>query len=265
MLGAIAGDIIGSVYEKNESWMQRRRVDFEPLFSLHARYTDDTVLTCAIADQILHGGDLVDVLKAYARAYPTAGYGRAFKAWFASEDRNPYYSSGNGSAMRVSPVGFAYDMLDEVIVRARWTAEVTHNHPEGLKGAQATAAAVFLARTGSSKQDIRQFIEHKFQYDLAPSVEDIRPSYEFDASCQGSVPQAMIAFLDATDYESAVRLAISLGGDADTLGCIAGAIAGAYYGVPKGIRDQAVGRLDDHLRAIVEEFESRFPPAERHF
>lgn len=259
MLGAIVGDIIGSVYEGKQAWLRDRRPDFEPLFAPGARFTDDTVLTVAVADSILHGGDLVDLLKQYARAYPDAGYGGTFAAWAMSDSREPYNSWGNGSAMRVSPVGFAYDMLDEVVLRARWTAEVTHNHPEGIKGAQATAAAIFLARTGNTKEQIRKYVERKFRYDLGARVEDIRPTYRFDVSCQGSVPPAIVAFLDSTDYESAIRLAVSLGGDCDTIACIAGGIAEAYYGgVPEGIREEALGRLDERLRGVVEEFEGRY-------
>ena len=196
--------MIGSVFENKKSWHFEKRPDFTPLFQPQARFTDDTVLTVAVADSILHGGDLVDLFKEYARVYPGTGYGGTFINWAASASRAPYYSWGNGSAMRVSPVGFAYDMLDEVLLRARWTAEVTHNHPEGIKGAQATAAAVFLARTGSSKADIADFVERKFGYDLSGSVEELRPRYRFDVSCQGSVPPAILAFLDSTDFESAV-------------------------------------------------------------
>jgi ADP-ribosylglycohydrolase len=260
MLGAIAGDVIGSVYEGKKAWRSIRTPAFEPLFADTARFTDDTVLTVAVAESILHGIDLVDLLKEYGRAYPQAGYGGSFKSWVASEDREPYNSWGNGSAMRVSPVGFAYPGLDEVLLRARWTAEVTHNHPEGIKGAQAVAAAIFLARTGNGKGRIRDFIEKKFGYDLTPTIEDIRPSYRFDVSCQGSVPQAIIAFLDSTDFESAVRLAVSLGGDADTIACMAGGIAQAYYGgVPVEIREQTLRRLDERLRQVVEAFEARYP------
>jgi ADP-ribosylglycohydrolase len=259
MLGAIAGDIIGSVYEARRSWQDEKNPHFDPLFATKARFTDDTVLTIAVADQILHGGDLVDLLKDYARSYPDAGYGGTFLRWSISEDSQPYGSWGNGSAMRVSPVGFAFDDLDEVLIRARWTAEVTHNHPEGIKGAQATAAAVHLARTGSSKDEIREYVERKFGYDLSPTIDQIRPVYTFDVSCQGSVPQAILAFLESDDYEHAVRLAISLGGDADTLACIAGGIAHAYYReVPGPIREQAISRLDDRLRGVVEEFEARY-------
>jgi ADP-ribosylglycohydrolase len=260
MLGAIAGDMIGSVYEGKRAWLNIRSTHFEPLFDSKARFTDDTVLTVAVAESILHGGDLVALLKDYARSYPGAGYGGAFQAWAQSEDAEPYNSWGNGSAMRVVPVGHAFDTLDEVVLRARWTAEVTHNHPEGIKGAQATAAAIFLARTGSSKDDIRAFIERKFHYDLSGSIEAIRPTFKFDVSCQGTVPPALLAFLDSTDYEHAVRLAVSLGGDCDTLACIAGGIAEAYYGdVPDRVREQALSRLDERLRGVLEEFEQHFP------
>jgi ADP-ribosylglycohydrolase len=259
MLGAIAGDIIGSVYEGKKAWMRARTPSFQPLFAAGARFTDDTVLTVAVADSILHGGDLAVLLKEYARAYPGAGYGGTFELWALSDSREPYNSWGNGSAMRVSPVGFAFDMLDEVLLRARWTAEVTHNHPEGVAGAKATAAAVYLARTGSSKEEIREYVERKFGYDLGVGLDELRPAYRFDVSCRGTVPPALRAFLESTDYESAVRLAVSLGGDCDTLACIAGGVAEAYYGgVPADIRLEALGRLDERLRGVVEEFEARY-------
>lgn len=259
MLGAIAGDMIGSVYEGKKAWLEGRTPHFQPLFGRKARFTDDTVLSVAVADGILHGGDLVELFKEYARAYPDAGYGGTFRQWAGSDDREPYNSWGNGSAMRASPVGFAYDNLDEVLLRARWTAEVTHNHPDGIKGAQATAAAVFLARTGRDKEDIRDYIERKFQYDLTPRLDDIRPTFRFDVSCRGTVPPALLAFLESDDYEHAVRLAVSLGGDTDTLACITGGIAQAYYGgVPGPVREATLSRLDDPLRSVLREFEGRF-------
>ncbi|MBY0232864.1 MAG: ADP-ribosylglycohydrolase family protein [Gemmataceae bacterium] len=262
MLGAIAGDIIGSVYEGRQSWRTLRRPDFEPLFAADARFTDDTVLTVAVAEWILTGRDLTDLLKEYGRAYPGAGYGGRFAEWVESDSREGYGSWGNGSAMRASPVGFAYGMLDEVLLRARWSAEPTHDHPEGIAGAQATAAAVFLARTGSEKHEIAEFIERRFGYGLGTSIDEMRPTFGFDVSCRGTVPPAIRAFLEASDYEEAVRLAVSLGGDADTLACIAGGIAQAKYGVPVDIRAQALERLDARLREVVEAFEARFmPPA----
>jgi ADP-ribosylglycohydrolase len=262
MLGAIAGDIIGSVYEGKKAWQETRTPHFEPLFAPRARFTDDTVLTVAVAESILHGGDLVDLLKRYARSYPGAGYGGTFRQWAESDDREPYHSWGNGAAMRVSPVGFAYDVLDEVLLRARWTAEVTHNHPDGIRGAQAAAAAVYLARTGSGKDEIRDYIERKFRYDLSARLDDIRPGFRFDLSCRGTVPPALLAFLESTDYEHAVRLAVSLGGDSDTIACIAGGVAQAYYGgVPDPIREASLARLDDQLRDVLLAFEERFMTA----
>jgi ADP-ribosylglycohydrolase len=254
MLGAIAGDIIGSVYEARPI----KTPFFHPLFDRRARFTDDTVLTVALADSILTGADYGDKLREYFCAYPGAGYGGSFFRWARSGQRRPYYSFGNGSAMRVSPVGHAYDSLDEVLVRARESADYTHNHPEGVKGAQATAAAVFLARQRAAKAEIKDFVERTFGYDLGRTVEGVRRRYAFDVTCQGTVPEALIAFLEADDYEDAVRKAISLGGDSDTLACIAGGVAGAYYGVPDDITAEALGRLDEPLRSVVEAFVARF-------
>jgi ADP-ribosylglycohydrolase len=256
MIGAIAGDIIGSVYEGKTAWLRERTPHFEPLFDPQARFTDDSVLTVAVAESILSGGDLVDLFHEYADAYPGVGYGDTFRRWALACRRKPYRSWGNGSAMRVSPVGFAYRSLDEVLLRARWSAEVTHNHPEGIKGAQATAAAIFLARSGSSKEVIRDYVERQFGYDLSARLDDIRPGFVFDVSCQETVPPAIIAFLESSDYETAVRLAVSLGGDCDTLACITGGIAQAYYGIPDAIREEALERLDDRLREVIEEFET---------
>ena len=263
MLGSIAGDIIGSVYEGKKHWLNARATDFQPLFSPKARFTDDTVLTVAVADALLHDSDLTELLKDYYSRYPGAGYGRDFKRWAASDDLEPYGSWGNGSAMRVSPVAWAFDTLEEVLHWAKESARVTHNHPEGMKGAQATAAAVFLARSGVAKCDLRDEIERRFQYDLSFTLADIRPSYTFDSSCQGTVPQALVAFLESSDFESAVRLAISLGGDCDTLACMAGGIAAACYGVPGHIREQTLALLDEPLKAVVVEFEGRYPEAAR--
>lgn len=261
MLGAIAGDIIGSVYEGKKQWLADRTADFQPLFSPKARFTDDTVLTVAVADALLHGHDLTGLLKDYYARYPGAGFGGEFKRWASSDDTEPYGSWGNGSAMRVSPVAWACGTLDEVLHRAKETARVTHNHPEGIKGAQATAAAIFLVRSGATKEELRDEVERRFHYDLAFTLDDIRPTYAFDSSCAGTVPPAIVAFLESSDFESAVRLAISLGGDCDTLACIAGAIAAACYGVPNHIREQAIARLDEPLSEILAEFESRYPEA----
>ena len=224
MIGAIAGDIIGSVYEGR----QVKTTEF-PLFTTRSTFTDDTVLTVAVADCILHGKDYATTFKQYGRRYPHAGFGGMFRKWLNSDSLAPYYSFGNGSAMRVSPVGFAFDTIDDVLAEARRSAEVTHNHPEGIKGAQAIAAAILLARQKETKSSIKEFIEKNFGYDLSRTLEEIRPHYQFDETCQGSVPQAIIAFLESDSYEDAVRKAISLGGDSDTLACMAGGIAQAYY------------------------------------
>ena len=261
MIGAIAGDIIGSVYEGKKQWMTARTADFQPLFSPRARFTDDTVLTAAVAESLLHGRDLTGLLKDYYARYPGAGFGGEFKRWAASDDTEPYGSWGNGSAMRVSPVAWAFGTLEEVLHRAKDTARVTHNHPEGIKGAQATATAIFLARTGASKWDLRDEVERRFNYDLSFTLDDVRPTYAFDSSCAGTVPQAIVAFMESSDFESAVRLAISLGGDCDTLACIAGSIAAAFYGVPNHIREQTLARLDEPLSEIVVEFERHYPDA----
>ena len=254
MLGALAGDIIGSVHE----FRQEKTMDF-PLFVEVSRFTDDTVLTVAVADCLLTDASYVDKFHEYARDYPDGCYGLRFWRWVESGSREPYNSWGNGSAMRVSPVGCALPTLEEVLREAERSAEVTHNHPEGVRGAQATAAAVFLARQGEPKGRIRQFIQAHFAYDLNRTIDDIRPTYSFDESCQGTVPEAIIAFLDSSDYEETVRLAISLGGDADTLACIAGGIAGAFYGgVPKDIAELAMGRLDDRLREVVQRFSEEY-------
>ncbi len=254
MLGAIAGDIIGSRFEQNPI----KTTDFE-LFHPECRFTDDSVLTLAVADHIFLGRDLVDTLKEYFNQYPDAGYGERFMQWASSPSREPYNSFGNGSAMRVSPVGFAFDSLEAVLEKARATAEVTHNHPEGIKGAQATAAAVFLARTGNSKKEIKSFIETQFQYNLSDRLDTICPQYTFDATCQGSVPQAITAFLESESFEDAVRKAVSLGGDSDTQACIAGGIAHAFYGkLPDIISAEVHSRLEVPLRQILTLFCDRF-------
>jgi ADP-ribosylglycohydrolase len=254
MLGAIAGDVIGSVHEST-----RTKTKAFPLFTPHSRFTDDTVLTVAVADCLLHGRDYVDAFHDYFDAYPNAGYGGTFFAWALSRRREPYHSWGNGAAMRVSAVAYAASTVEELLEMAKRTAEVTHNHEQGIRGAQATAAAVFLARTGSSKEQIKQNIEERFGYFLDETIDELRPTYPFDVSCQGSVPQSIIAFLESDGYEDAVRNAISLGGDADTMACIAGAIAEAFYGgVPEEIRARTLAALDERLRGIIEEFVERF-------
>ena len=250
MLGAIAGDIIGSVFEANPI----KTTDFE-LFSEWSRFTDDTVLTVATAQALMTGMDYAGAYRTFGRRYPRAGYGGAFMEWMMAEDAPPYNSWGNGSAMRVSPVGFAGRTMDEVLREAEKSAAATHNHPEGIKGAQAVAAAVFMGRQGVSKENIRRFITDQFAYDLKPAIARIRPGYFFDVSCQRSVPQAIIAFLESVDVEDAIRLAVSLGGDSDTQGCIAGAIAHAYYGKISAEMEREVRkRLPGEFLLILDKF-----------
>ncbi len=254
MTGAIAGDIIGSVYEGRPI----KTTDF-PLFGEGCRFTDDSVLTVAIAKAIVDGTSYVGAVKKIGRQYPNAGYGGTFIHWLLSESAEPYNSWGNGSAMRVSPVGFAFDSAERVLDEAARTAEITHNHPEGIKGAQAVALAVFLARKGHKKSQIRESIQSKFGYDLSRTIDQIRPSYRFDVSCQGSVPESIIAFLDSTCFEDAVRNAVSLGGDSDTMACMAGAAAEAFYGgVPGAIVNKVRSFLTDDLWEITRSFCTRF-------
>jgi len=257
MIGAIAGDIIGSVYE----WHNIKTKSFE-LFDPRCKFTDDTVLTVALADALLHSRDYSETMKDYYHRYPGAGYGGMFKMWAGSKDSEPYNSWGNGAAMRISPVGFAFDTLDEVLSNARDFTAVTHNHPEGIKGAQSVAAAIFLARTGSSREEIKAYVEGTFGYDLSPTCDEIRPDYEFNESCQDTVPQAFAAFLEATDFEDAMRNGISLGGDSDTLACITGGMAQAFFGpVPAKISKRVLELLDEDLRRVALEFVDRFPSA----
>jgi ADP-ribosylglycohydrolase len=254
MIGAIAGDIIGSVYEYGRT----KSKDF-PLFGPTSAYTDDSVLTVAVAQAIMTDGDYRKSVLDLGRRYPNTGYGGLFMSWLNSPDPKPYNSWGNGSAMRVSPVGFAFDSVEDVLREAQRSAEFTHDHPEGIKGAQATALALFLARTEWDKDLIRTEITNRFGYDLCRTVDDIRPSYGFDESCQKTVPEAIIAFLDSTSYEDAIRNAVSLGGDSDTLACITGGIAEAYYGpVPAVIMEQVRGILPADLWGITEAFCTKF-------
>lgn len=253
MLGAIAGDVVGSAYEANAV----KTTDFD-LFPPGARFTDDTVLTVATAEVLLGDGDYAVAYRRFGRAFPHAGYGGSFYRWLCSDGAGPYGSWGNGAAMRVSPVGFALDSVDAVLAEAARSAAVTHDHPEGIKGAQATALAVFLARSGADKEIIKAEIQGRFGYDLTRCLNAIRPGYRFDVSCQGSVPESLIAFLASTDYESALRNAISLGGDADTMACIAGGIAQAFYGagaVPEPIAGEVRTRLPSGLLDVLDRFE----------
>ncbi len=254
MLGAVCGDIIGSIYEFNPL-----KSKVFPLFTEKSIFTDDTVLTAAVARAILSEGDYGAHIADLAQQYPDAGYGGKFAAWAVEGGGKPYNSFGNGSAMRVSPVGWAFSSLKRTLEEAEKSAAVTHNHPEGIKGAQAVAGAIYLARNGAAKSEIMIWISENFDYDLDRLVEDIRPGYSFDVTCQGSVPEAIVAFLDGDDYEDCIRNAVSLGGDADTMACITGSIAEAYWnGVPSYIAQRAMERLDQQISEIVKKFRDRF-------
>lgn len=254
MIGAIAGDMIGSVYEGNAI----KTTDF-PLFQDRSSFTDDTVLTVAAAYSILKNAGYAESFKTFGRAYPHSGYGLNFFMWLFSDKSEPYNSWGNGSAMRVSPIGFAFNSIDDVLDEAKRSAEVTHNHPEGIKGAQATALSVFLARKGESKEAIKKEITERFNYDLNRTVDEIRPVYEFDVSCQGTVPEAIMCFLESGSFEDAVRKAVSLGGDSDTLACITGGMAQAYYKtLPPDIVAEVEKRLPNELLKVVNEFNAKY-------
>lgn len=252
MIGAIAGDMIGSPYEGRP--VKTKYFDLRV-----SRFTDDTVLTAAVAGAILDGTGYGESIRAFAQKYPHAGYGGSFRRWMWLPDPAPYNSFGNGAAMRISPVGFAFDSVQSVLTEAKRSAAVSHNHPEGIKGAQATALAVFLARRGESTETIRGEIAGRFGYDLDRTLETIRPDYGFDVSCQGSVPESIIAFLESESWEDAVRNAVSLGGDADTMACIAGGIAQAYYReIPYPVLRDVREGLSPDLLEIVDRFNRRF-------
>ncbi len=254
IIGAVIGDIIGSVYE----FSNVKTTNF-PLFGKRTTFTDDTVLTVATMDVILGQKDFTEVYQSYGRMFPNVGYGGLFKYWILDKYPKAYNSWGNGSAMRVSPVGWAYNTLDKVLFQAKRSAEVTHNHPEGIKGAQATASAIFLARTGNSKTQIKQFIETTFQYNLNRSLAEIRPAYQFEVSCQGSVPESIISFLESINFETAIRLAISIGGDSDTIACIAGGIAEAFYQeIPEYILDNSLRILPARIIKLIQLFSLRY-------
>lgn len=256
MLGAILGDIIGSPYEFDHNNI---KTTVFPLFGPRSAFTDDTVMTLAVAEGLMNGWNgseeaqeeaVISAMRKYGRLYPGAGYGARFGCWLNNDASEAYNSFGNGSAMRVSAAAWLYDNLKEVEDCAALSARVTHNHPEGIKGAQATAAAIFLARTGAEKPAIKRYITQTYGYDLERSTETIRPGYHHVESCQETVPEAIIAFLESTDFEQALRLAVSLGGDSDTLAAITGSIAEGYYGVPDALQQEALQRLDEPLRAV---------------
>ncbi len=253
MIGAIAGDIIGSAHEFSGT-----KTTVFPLFPLRARFTDDTVLSIATAEKLLTGGDYAALYRKWGNKYPGAGYGGRFKEWLQGPGSGPYNSFGNGSAMRVSPVGFACRTLKETLDEAARSAAVTHNHPEGIKGAQAVAAAIFLARKGKTKRDIAGYVSG-FGYRLGVPVAETRKTYSFDETCQGSVPQALDCFLESKNYEDAIRKAVSIGGDADTLACITGGIAQAFYGsVPARIAIRARGMLPVEMQEVLQAFEKKY-------
>ena len=247
IIGAIAGDVIGSAYEFNPT----RDHDFE-LFTPKSSFTDDTVLTMANAlwliDDEQHTHErLVEIMLDLCRRYPSRGYGGRFANWICDKDPQPYNSYGNGSAMRVSPVGYYAQSLEEALALAKVSAEVTHNHPEGIKGAQATAAAIFLARRGKSKQEIRDYVAQTFDYDLSRTLDEIRPTFTFDETCQRTVPEAITCFMEGKDYEDVVRLSVALAGDADTIAAIAGSISSAVDEVPNGITQQVIALLSEEF------------------
>lgn len=272
MLGAIIGDIVGSIYE----WDNIKTKEF-PLFQPNCSITDDTVMTCAVAEAILNGGqkdDFIDAMKHYGRMYPDSDYGSRFNNWIRSDTREPYNSFGNGSAMRVSPCAWVYDCADlnMALVRARElakrSASVTHNHPEGIKGAMAVSDVIVLCRyyfgghnsdnSSEYKKMIKDYIETEYDYDLSKSLDEIRPNYGFYENCQGTVPEAIIAFLESTDFEDAIRNAISLGGDSDTLAAITGSIAEAAYGIPEEIKTTAYEYLDDSLKDLLRRWYTQY-------
>ena len=254
MLGAIAGDVIGSIYE----WNNHRSTVF-PLFSPGSSLTDDSILTVALAEAILDDGNYAMLLRRYGALYPDAGYGGRFYRWLFDPSLGPYGSFGNGAAMRVSPAGWAYATLEETLRKAEVYTAVTHNHPEGIKEGQVVAGAIWMGRHGVSKAEIRRWIEGHSGDDLSRSCDEIRPAYQFDESCQGTVPQAVTAFLESADFEGAIRLAVSLGGDTDTLACITGSMAEAFYGgVPAEIERETMSRLHAPMRDVVVRFRERF-------
>ena len=255
MIGAILGDLIGSVHEHRGT----KTTDF-PLVVPASRFTDDTVLTIATAEALLTGEPYDVAYRRWGRRYPDAGYGGTFHRWLHRDDAGPYGSWGNGSAMRVSPVALAFDDADVVLREAERSAAVTHDHPEGIRGAQAAALAVFRARSRTPRPEIRRELAERFGYDLSRTVADIRPSYRFDVSCQGSVPEALIAFLETDGFEPAVRAAVSLGGDADTQAAIAGAAAAAFDGaVPLELEAELRVRLPREMLRVLDAFAARFP------
>ena len=260
MYGAILGDIIGSPFEFDRG---NKTKEFE-LFSSGCEFTDDTVMTLAIAEGLMNVDlkaddetikeSLIKSVKYWGKKYPEAGYGVRFAMWLMLENTEPYNSCGNGSAMRVAAAGWMADTMEETRRLARLTSEITHNHPEGIKGAEATAVAIFMARTGSTKEEIKEYIINEFQYDLSRTCDEIRPDYYHTELCQQTVPEALTAFFEGNDFEDVIRTAVSLGGDCDTLTCIAGSIAEAFYGVPEELKKDVHERVDEGLLEILNNF-----------
>lgn len=259
VLGAIVGDIVGSRHE----FKRNKERDFE-LFTDRCDFTDDSVMTIAVADWLSQGDtlptnsdNLPNIMRSWGKRHPWRGYGGMFHRWLLSnyeKFHHPYNSYGNGAGMRVSACGYAANTIDEALALAEMSAEVSHNHPEGIKGAQAIASAIFLARQHQPKEVIRYYIEEQFGYDMQRTCDDIRPDYEFDETCQGTCPEAIVAFLDSQNFEDAIRLAVSLGGDADTLGAMTGAIAAAYYGIPDDIARTALGYIPEEMVEVLIKF-----------
>lgn len=263
MIGSIIGDVAGSFYE----FCNTKSKNFE-FFSDRSRFTDDSVLTVATADWLLHGGKCETYYSDWGNNYPSAGYGGRFLDWLWNMDRKghaePYYSCGNGSAMRIGPVGWAFDTIEATLEAAKISAECTHNHPEGIKGAQAVALCIFMVRNGATKEEIKTKVTKMFGYDLNFTIDGIRATYGWDSDfgngvlCQSSVPQAIVAFLDGNGFEDCVRNAISIGGDSDTIACITGSIAEAYYGVPDEIREMVMNYLPGSFKSVITDFEEKF-------
>lgn len=263
MYGAIIGDIVGSRFEFDRG---NKTKEFE-LFSPDCEFTDDTVMTCAVAEALLDSGldadektvkdNLISSMKKWGKRYPGAGYGARFTGWVLSDDPKPYNSWGNGSGMRVSAAGWLYPSMERTREVARWTAEVTHNHPEGIKGAESVAAAIFMARNGAKMDEIREYIVSEFEYDLTRTVDEIRPTYHHVEDCMHTIPEAFECFLESTSYEDCLRNAISIGGDTDTLGAIAGAMAEAYWGIPLDILTGGLGYLTEDISQIADRFKGQ--------
>lgn len=268
MYGAILGDIIGSPYEFD---MGDKTKKF-PLFSRHSQFTDDSIMTLAVADALMDStpgeeeqkicARIVKSMQCFGRRYPGAGYGCIFQHWLREKNPQPYGSCGNGSAMRVSAAGWLYGDLEITRWMARLTASVTHDHPEGIKGAEAVTAVIYLARTGSGKAEIKDYVITQFGYDLSRTCDEIRPDYRHVETCQKTVPEAVTAFLEGGDFEDVIRTAVSLGGDSDTLTCIAGSMAEAFYGIPENLKREARRRLPEDLRAVLERFEKKRTPVD---